>query len=61
MTKVEKFQERIAALYQEDNAEVDELCIKWLKDMAEDHGDTGEHARVLLNLVADMLQIYTGD
>ena len=53
---LEEFKAEAAKM--EDECDIDSLCIRWLRGLSHDHGKSGEHAEKLLEVVADMLDIW---
>lgn len=54
---VEQFKSRAANIGDEDNQEVYESCMKWLKDMTRDYGKNGKIALTLLTTIEQLLEI----
>lgn len=55
MLSIEKFQEDAATC--SNFTEVDELAMRWLRSVCKDHGKGGQHAKKLLDIVGELLDI----
>jgi len=42
---------------EDDECDIDSLCIRWLRTMTHDYGKDGERAEKLIGVVAEMLDI----
>lgn len=56
MPELEKFQKEAAACT--DITEADELAMRWLHSLCKEHGKEGQHAKKLLDIVGELLDIH---
>lgn len=56
--ELKELKQKIKEADESNLEDVDYVCVRWLRDAADDHGKEGETARKLLEIIKELLDIY---